>query len=402
MSRLRPTTLVVAIVLAASGLSVRGQNATKSPSLVDQGYDAVYNLDYDRAAELFKQAIAAAPNDAAAYRGAAKNAWLRILFINGTVTTDQYLGKMSSSDLKMPTPPEPWATEFHKNIDRAIDIAEKAVAANYKSVQTHYELGAALGYLASYTGTIEGKVWGAMKAGRRAYAEHEKVLEMDPKRLDAGLVAGTYRYIVATQSMPVRWMAYIIGFGGDKQLAIKRLQEAAAYPSDAQADARFALVLIYSREGRHDEAVNTLRGLEQSFPRNRLLWLEEGGALLRAGRAAEAAKALDAGIEKMQAEQRPRMKGEAAHLYYKRGVARLIQKNPRAAEEDLKAALADGSGPGWVRGRIHLEMGKIFDLAGDRVKARNEYRVAADLCQAGNDPGGAEAARKLIETPYRQ
>ncbi len=406
--RLAALTLACSLAAAGSllgGSLLAGQAAPQSlPSpqaLLQQGYDAVYNLDYDLAADLFKQAIAAAPNDPAGYRGAAKTAWLRILFMSGSVTTDQYLGKMSSSDLKMPAPPEPYATDFHKNIDRAIDLGEKAVARNFQSASAHYDLGAGLGYLASYIGTIDGKVFGAMRSARRAYSEHEKVLELDPKRHDAGLVVGTYRYIVAALPMPLRWMAYMVGFGGGRETAIKRLQEAAAYPSDAQSDARFALVLIYSREARHEDALSMVRVLERSYPRNRLLWLEEGGCLLRAGRPAEAEKALDAGIAKMEKDARPRMKGEGAHLFYKRGMARFAQKNMAAAEQDLKQALADGSGPGWIRGRVHLEMGKIADLAGDRARARNEYNVAIGLCEKSSDPGGAEAAKKLLDTPYR-
>jgi len=400
---MRRAALVLAAVLIPVGSVSPGQSPQKaSPSLVEQGYQAVYNLDYDEAAELFRQAIAASPNDSAAYRGAAKNAWLRILFTNGTVTSDQYLGKMSSSDLKMPKPPEPWASEFHKNIKRAIDLGEKAVAGNFRSAAAHYELGAGLGYLASYTGTIDGKVWGAMTTAKRAYSEHEKVLELDPKRHDAGLVVGTYRYIVANLPTLMRWAAYVVGFGGNRELAIKRLQEAAAHPSDAQADARFALVLIYSREGRHEDALTVVRGLERSYPRNRLLWLEEGGALLRAGRPAEAEKALDAGVAKMQQETRPRMAGEALQLHYKRGIARLAQKNAPAAEDDLKLALADKTGQGWIRGRVHLELGKVADVLGDRGRARSECQTAVALCETGKDPSGVEAAKKLLETPYRQ
>jgi tetratricopeptide (TPR) repeat protein len=415
MTRLRTAALVAACTLLVAASLARAQRApsprafvdraagapNRSGSLVERGYDAVYNLDYDAADDLFKQAIAAAPNDPAAYRGAAKTAWLRILFLQGTATTDQYMGKASSAEqLKVPVPPEPWASEFRKNIARAVEIGEKAVRINYKAAQSHYDLGAGLGYLASYTGTIEGKLFSAMKIGRRAYAEHEKVLEIDPKRHDAGLVVGTYRYIVASQSMPVRWLAYLIGFGGNKQLAIQRLEEAAAYPSDAQADARFALILIYAREGRHEDSLRVVRGLEQSYPRNRLLWLEEGGGLLRLGRAAEAERVLDLGIGKMQDDKRPRMGGEALQLHYKRAIARMAQKNVAGAEQDLKTALADTTGPGWVRGRAHLELGKVADLAGDRARARSEYYTAADLCAKSSDPGGAEAARKLLDKPF--
>ena len=58
---------------------------------------------------------------------------------------------------------------------------------------------------------------GAFGSARRAYNEHERVLALAPARKDAGLIVGTYRYLVASLSMPVRWMAYVAGFGGDKE-----------------------------------------------------------------------------------------------------------------------------------------------------------------------------------------
>ena len=397
MARWRLVAAIVAGVLLVAARSSAGPQG----SLEEQAYDAVYNLDYDQAAELFARAIASDPNAAGAYRGAAKNAWLRILFLRGAVTSDQYLGKMSSSDLKVAPPPAGPAAEFHRHISKAVDLGEKAVARQPNSPSAHYDLGAALGYIASYTGTIEGKVFGAMRAARRAYAEHEKVLALDPKRHDAGLVVGTYRYIVAALPMPVRWMAYMVGFGGNRETAIRRLREAATYRSDAQADARFALVLIYNREGRYEEALEMVRGLQRSFPRNRLLWLEEGGTALRARRPEEAERAIDAGLARMLEDARPRMPGEAAQLHYKRAVARLLLRNVSGSERDLQEALADASGPAWVRGRIHTEMGKLADLRGDRMSARGEYRAAVRLGEQSNDPLGVDEAKRLLGTPYR-
>jgi hypothetical protein len=42
------------------------------------------------------------------------------------------------------------------------------------------------------------------------------VLSLDPSRKDAGLVVGTYRYVVSTLSLPVRMVAYVAGFGGGR------------------------------------------------------------------------------------------------------------------------------------------------------------------------------------------
>lgn len=397
MARGRVATLIlVGLVLSAAAPGAAPQSALRA-----QAYDAVYNLDYQRAAELFGQAIAADPNDGASYRGAAKNAWLRILFVRGTVTSDEYMGRVSSSDLKVTPPPADLAADFHRNIDRAVELGEKAVGLRPNSAAAHYELGASLGFVASYTGTIDGKVFAAMRAARRAFAEHERVLSIDPARHDAGLVVGTYRYLVSNLPRPLRWMAYIVGFGGGRETAIRRLQEAAAYPSDAQTDAKFALVLIYNRERRYDEALAVVRDLERTYPRNRLLWLEEGGTALRAKRPQEAETAINEGLARLERDSRPRMPGEVAQLYYKRGAARLLLKNQAGAGQDLAASLADKTGPTWVRGRVHTELGKLADLAGDRKRALDEYQTAAALCERASDGIGVDEAKALLDKPYR-
>src|SRR6187549_2515861 len=104
-----------------------------------------------------------------------------------------------------------------------------------------------------------------------------------------------YRYAISTFALPTRIVAYIAGFGGGKERGIQMV-EAASQRGFEQADALFALAVIYSREGRHYDAVLKLRELERRYPRNRLLVLEEGAALIRAGRADTADGVLTAGL----------------------------------------------------------------------------------------------------------
>src|SRR5450759_728436 len=210
-----------------------------------------------------------------------------------------------------------------------------------------------------------------MRMARRSFSENEMVLDLDPRKKEAGLVLGTYRYLVSTLPMPVRWMAYIVGFGGGKEEGIKLIEQAAAHPSDIQTDARFALVLLYNREHRYADAVDVVRGLERSYPRNRLLVLEEASTLLRAGRPAEAEKALDEGIVRLRQDTRLRMPGEDGRWHYKRGMAR-------------------------------LQLGKLADLRGDRAKARGEYRAALALIRTSPDREAEAEATRLLAQPYRQ
>ena len=85
----------------------------------------------------------------------------------------------------------------------------------------HYDLGAAVGLQASYVATVEGRMLAGFKAARRCYDEHEQVLALDPSRKDAGLIVGTYRYLVSTLSLPMRVMAYVAGFGGGRDRGVQ-------------------------------------------------------------------------------------------------------------------------------------------------------------------------------------
>ena len=99
---------------------------------------------------------------------------------------------------------------------------------------------------------------GAFRAAREAYEEDETVLTLDPGRKDAGLIVGTYRYVVSALALPLRWVAYMAGFGGGREKGLQLIEEAADYHGDNQTDARFALVLIYNRERRYDDALRQL------------------------------------------------------------------------------------------------------------------------------------------------
>ena len=140
-------------------------------------------------------------------------------------------------------------------------------------------------------------------------------MELDTRRRDAGLIVGTYRYLVAGMALPLRLVAYMAGFGGGREKGIALVQEAADYDGENQTDARFALVLLYNRERRYDEALKQLDRLRAEYPRNRLFWLETGGTLLRAGRHADANRVLTEGIDRFADDTRPRMFGEDALWY---------------------------------------------------------------------------------------
>jgi hypothetical protein len=275
-------------------------------------------------------------------------------------------------------------------------MARNRVKAAPGDPQAHYDLGAALGLEASYIATVEGRLMAGFRAARRCYDEHERVLELDPSRTDAGLAVGTYRYLVSSLPLHMRVLAYVAGFGGGKERGIQLLERAAAGSGEARTDAMFALVLVYNRERRFDDALRVLGRLRELYPRNRLVVLEQGATGLRAGRWAEAESILSGGLASLARETRPRVPGEEQLWRYKRGAARAALGRNDAMDDLLAATSTDAQA--WVAGRARTEIARLALKRGDASTARAEARQAETLCRQGNDPVCMEDARRLLRS----
>jgi len=391
--------VLAVLLLGACALPCTLHANPRSIELRRLGYIHAFNLDHDKALATFTEAVNADPADPGAYRALAVNAWMHLLYLRGSITVDDYLGSTTKPNVKLKTPPPELAQRFRTNIDKALQLAESGLRTRPNDPNAHYDVGAAVGQIAAYAATVDGKLFDGFKAARRAFTAHERVLELDRSRQDAGLIIGTYRYIVANLNWALRGMAYLVGFGGGREKAIEALEACGRYPSDVQIDARIALVLIYNREKRFDAAIRILDGLREQYPRNRLLWLETGATYIRAGRPADALPALDAGIAKFEADDRPKAFGEAALWYLKRGTARLAAGLRDEAATDLRHALTVEARD-WTRGRTHIELGKLSDLAGRRAEATSAYQKGAGICRQDNDPLGAAEADRFLQKAY--
>jgi tetratricopeptide (TPR) repeat protein len=383
-----------ALVAVTAGPAVANP---ESQALRAKAASHLYNLEHDLALTTFRQAVAADPQDPGAYRGLASSLWLSITFRRGNMTVDDYLGRPNKpNNSPLPNPPLESTAGFREAVERAIAIARQRIRQNPADADAHYQLGAAVALRASYTATVEGSVLGAFRAAREAYDEHETVMSLQPQRKDAGLIVGTYRYIVAALALPLRMVAYVVGFGGGKERGIKLIEDAAAYGGDNQTDARFALILVYNREKRYDDALRQLGLLRDRYPRNRLAWLETGSTCLRADRPADAERFLSEGFTRFADDRRPRMFGEDALWHYKRGTARARLGRTTDAEGDLRKAL-QFEGRSWVHARAHLELGKLALKAGNTAAAAAELRAAIPLADSDNDPATSDEARRLLK-----
>jgi len=381
---------VLLSILAAPSVGA----AQSSRELRQRASDLVYNLDHEEAIRLLRQAVATDPNESANHRALASAVWLLILFQKGAVTVDHYLGSFTKASVDMKNPASELDAEFKRAVGKAIELAEKRVAASPRDPQAQFDLGAAVGLQATYMASVEGRLRAGFSAARRSYDAQEQVLELDPSRREAGLIVGTYRYVVSTLSFPMRWMAYVAGFGGGKEKGLHLIEETATAGGENRTDAEFALVLLYNRERRYDDAMRVLGNLRKRYPRNRLVLLEAGATATRGGKPAEAETLLSEGLAIFARDSRAKIPGEAALWHYKRGAARVLLRRDEEALADLRQAQGADAAT-WVQGRTHLEMARLAARKGDNAGAQREAAQAATICRQGNDPICVEEARKI-------
>lgn len=387
--------VVLAGALAVGG-ATRAQASPESDILRARASDQMYNLDDEQGLATWRRAVAVDPQDAAAWRGLASGILAHIAMLRGTMTVDSYLGRVATKDVAVPPTPPELAREFDQASQRGVALGRQMVAARPNDAQAQYQFGAAVGIRASYMATIDGSVLAAFNSARDAFNAHEKVLELNPARGDAGLIVGTYRYLVSALSLPMRWAAYIAGFGGGRDRGIKLVETAANYGGENQSDARLALVLLYNREGRYDDALGQLARLRERYPRNRLFWLETGSTLQRAGRHEDAERVLNDGMAMLGRDTRPRMFGEEALWYYRRGAARAALGRAAEAKADLNQSIGS-NGRKWVSGRAHFELGRLALLEQNSGAAREHLAAAASLGDSDHDGASAARARELLK-----
>lgn len=78
----------------------------------------------------------------------------------------------------------------------------------------------------------------------------------------------------------------------------------------------------------------------------------------------------------------------------------MMQKNYQSAANSFRDALRGDGDPKWTEVWSHINLGKIFDVTGQRERAVNEYRSAIQTND--NTQGAINEARALMQKPYQR
>jgi hypothetical protein len=85
---------------------------------------------------------------------------------------------------------------------------------------------------------------------------------------------------------------------------------------------------------------------------------------------------------------------------YRIGELLFAQKNYQASVNSYRDALRGDGEPRWTEVWSHIQIGKIFDITGQRDRAVNEYRLAVQTND--NTQGAVNEARQYLQKPYQR
>jgi tetratricopeptide (TPR) repeat protein len=373
-----------------------------------EGFEALYNLDYERARRTFREMARLFPDHPAGPHFLATTVWLRTLNESRRLQASLYNTEGFYAKAKEETDPKVVA-EFRELTTQAKSLADARRKRDPKSVETLYYLGVIEGLKAAFAGAVERSFYSAWRDGQEAADRHRDVLKLDPTFHDAEITLGMYDYVASTLPLPFRVGGAMLGVRGSKKRGLATLERVAREGRWAQDDAKVLLIALYKRERRFAEALTFARELAAKYQRNYLFKLEVADALVSLAAAERAAKPDEA--EKLEREafatfdallQQKPAKGEPArpldliHFSYGQGLA-VAGQHERAAKEYLSGAAVPGAEAGLAT-MSRLRAAQSLDLAGRREEAVKQYQ---EVLARPNIYDSHEQAQRGVREPFR-
>jgi len=318
----RPLTLLLLVLLLTPGPAAAQTGKGPFPvSSVSQywsndpqtreGFEHLYNHEYDEAIHDFELAAQARPNDPFAVNHLLTAVLFRELNRMGALDTEMYATDTFLGTKLLPVDPRA-RDQIIALTAQARLLSNALLDANPNNVDALYARGVTRSLHATYLGLVDKAWFGALRSALDARRDHERVLQLAPQCTDAELVVGIDEYVVGSLSWWLRTGISVFAVRGSKSRGIEDLYVAANGGGETAVNARIALSLFLRREHRYAEALPLVRTLVTSYPRNFLFVLEEANLLNALGQRPEAAAAFRKLLADTEARVYPNARPELA------------------------------------------------------------------------------------------
>jgi len=364
--------------------------------MVRDAYEHFYTLDFDGALSRSGAVLKAHPQEPMAYGYELMFTVFRELYHQDLLDTTYYAhDNFLTSKRNVPVPPATrqrieWLT------DTGIRAADERIKANGNDKNAYFARGYLRGLHAVFITLADHSYVAAARQGYEARNDSEQVLKIDPQYTDAKMAVGIQRFAVASLPRWVRMVVGIFGVGGNRELGLSMLRECAEHGVVTKVESRTALSLFLRHDGRYPEALEVQHGLAVEYPHDYLFRLEEANLTKDEGNGPGAIAVYkevlaDAGKPGYFVDARLQL------AWFGLADTQRGQNDITDAAENYLKAADQPECSDWLRKRAQLNAGEMYDLLQQRAKAVGLYQMAAS---GGGDQSQADAARRLMKTPY--
>ena len=261
---------MLAALLLASVPSALPQSTASDPDLLQAGYRALYNLQFDQAHAIFRRWQGLHPDDPMGPVSDAA-AYLFSEFDRMHVLESELFTNDARYENRSRATPDPAAKQgFERQVALAQQLAGNALARDPNNGNAMFASVLALGLRGDYASLIERRDLASLGYIKTARGQAEKLLTLHPDYYDAYLAVGVENYLLSLKPAPVRWILSLTGAQTDKQTGLAKLRITAEKGHYLAPFARLLLAVAALRDGKPAQARGLLQYLAGEFPQNRL------------------------------------------------------------------------------------------------------------------------------------
>ena len=353
-------------------------------SQAEAGLDALYGMQYARADSIFAVIETRYPDHPIAP------------FLQSLVTWWKILPSLTVHDTS-------YDRDFLRQMDRVIRRSDRLLRSDRHSFDGHFFKGAAHGFRGRLHSDRESWLRAAQD-GRAALDHVFAVAEEDTSWADAVFGVGVYDYFAAAipEKYPIVRPLMIFFPDANKERGLQRLQRVVDEGRFIRTEAAWFLLQIYLVfDPNYDRSRHYVQWLRHHHPDNALFHLMEGRVFIKWGQWSPSS---DIFREVVQAYESGRP-GYTAPLvaqaqYFLGRDAMNSHRYDEALSHFAEVSRLEARFEHASYARIHaaLRTGMIYDVTGQRERARRQYRQVLDWSDEGSSH---ERARRYLKDPYR-
>lgn len=354
-------------------------------SLVTKGVKEIYNIQFEEAENSFRVLMANYPEHPAGRFFLAMIDWWRILLDPDVEIYD---------DL------------FFQKLEDVIYHCDNILEKDENNIDALFFKGGAIGFRGRLRSLRESWLKAA-DDGREALPIIQRAARLDPTNIDVQLGFGLYNYFIEVipERYPLMKPLMIFFPDGDRQKGIEQLTLTATEGRYAKFEAQNFLMQLYDQfENNPYKAEEYAKMLNEKFPNNPNFERYRGRIAIRRGDSYFAFNIFQNIYSKVENEvfgYTDKVEREATYyigLHYRNIGNFDSAKVYFELSENLSLKLDKKRESGFLINTV-LYLGMIYDVFGERSKARKYYERVLDMREFGQSH---VMAKQYLETPFRQ